>query len=72
MFFKGDDNRIAETGSDYRSGKLLTGDLKQILVDKVCDFLHKHWEKRKRAHELVEVFKREEKLAGRKWATVHS
>jgi tryptophanyl-tRNA synthetase len=71
MFFEEDDAKLKEIESDYRSGKLLTGDLKGILVDKVCDFLQRHRERRRKAPELVDTYKREGKLARKMWSTVH-
>jgi tryptophanyl-tRNA synthetase len=71
MFFEEDDAKVKEIESEYRSGKLLTGDLKQMLADRVSDFLNKHRARRARSSELVKVFKREGKLAKKMWATIY-
>jgi len=71
MFFEEDDAKMAEIESKYRKGTLLTGDLKQILVDEVSQFLRAHNERRRKAVEQVDTFKREGKLARKMWATVY-
>ena len=71
MFFEEDDAKVKKIESEYRSGKLLTGDLKQMLADRVSDFLNKHRERREKSSELVKVFKREGKLAKKMWATIY-
>ncbi len=70
-FFEEDDKRIEEIKEEYSSGKLLTGELKQILVDKLNSFLERHRENRERAKELVKDFKYEGKLAKAMWEKVH-
>ncbi len=71
MFFEEDDNKIKKIEEDYRSGKMLTGELKQILVDKLNKFLEEHRAKREEAKELVNTFKYEGKLAKEMWNTIH-
>ena len=51
-----DDKKLAKIEADYRSGKLLTGELKQILIDKITAFLKEHQEKRKKAVKIVDKF----------------
>jgi len=45
MFFEPDDKKLAKLEEDYRSGKLLTGELKKYTIDKINSFLKKHQEK---------------------------
>jgi len=71
MFFEEDDERIRKIESEYKSGKLLTGDLKQMLADRVSVFLREHRERRANAPELVHLFKRDGKLAKKMWATIY-
>lgn len=71
MFFEEDDVRIRKIEEEYRSGKLLSGELKQILIDKLNDFLEIHRQKREEAKELVRVFKYEGKLARDMWSKIH-
>ncbi|PVU74912.1 tryptophan--tRNA ligase [Acidianus hospitalis] len=71
MFFEEDDNKIKKIEEDYRSGKMLTGELKQILIDKLNKFLEEHRAKREEAKELVNAFKYEGKLAKEMWNKIH-
>jgi len=41
---------------DYRSGKLLTGELKKILIDKINSFLKEHQKKKKEARKSLKKF----------------
>lgn len=42
MFFEPDDKKLQQIYDDYKSGKLLTGELKQITIEKVNKFLKEH------------------------------
>ncbi len=70
-FFEEDDNKIKKIEEDYRSGKMLTGELKQILIEKLNDFLEEHRRKREEAKKLLHVFKYDGKLASEMWQKVH-
>ncbi|MBI5392482.1 tryptophan--tRNA ligase [Candidatus Woesearchaeota archaeon] len=48
-----DDKKLQKIHDDYVSGKLLSGELKQIVVDKITAFLKEHQEKRKKAEKTV-------------------
>ena len=39
MFFEDDDKKLAKMEKDYRSGKLLTGQLKSYAIEKINGFL---------------------------------
>jgi tryptophanyl-tRNA synthetase len=54
--FEPDDKKLAKIRQDYESGRLLTGELKQILVDKLTAFLEKHQDARKKAKDKVNDF----------------
>ena len=56
MFFEPDDNKLAKLEKDYRSGKLLTGELKDILIQKINAFLKEHQKRREAARKLVDKF----------------
>lgn len=71
MFFEEDDVKIKEIEEEYRSGKLLTGELKQILVDKLNNFLEIHRQKREEAKDLISAFKYEGKLSKEMWNKLH-
>src|SRR5205807_502429 len=59
MFFEPDDKRIEEIRSEYKGGRMLTGDLKDILVEKVTKFLREHRERREKARAQVHLFKKD-------------
>jgi len=67
MFFEPDDKRIEEIRLEYRSGRMLTGDLKDILVEKVTSFLREHRERREKARSQVHLFKTDGTLAQKMW-----
>jgi len=54
------DNKLKKIYEDYRSGKLLTGELKQILIERITQFLKEHQEKRKKAEKFVEEYVKEQ------------
>ena len=56
MMFEPDDKKLAEIYANYKSGALLTGELKQILIEKMTTFLKQHQEKRKKAEKTVDKF----------------
>ena len=68
--FEEDDSRIKKIEEDYRSGKLLTGELKEILIEKLVKFLQEHQRKREEAKEKVKDFKYDGKLAKEMWEKV--
>jgi tryptophanyl-tRNA synthetase len=67
IFFEPDDGRLRKIEEEYRSGKMLTGELKEILVEKVCRFLEEHRERREKAREEIKEFMYEGKLASEMW-----
>ena len=56
MFFENDDEKLEQIYKDYKSGKMLTGELKQYTINKINDFLKSHQEKREAAKKLVDKF----------------
>lgn len=56
MFFEPDDKKLQQIHDDYKSGKLLTGELKQILIDKINTFLKEHQKKREQAKKQIDDF----------------
>jgi len=54
--FEPDDKKLAKIKQDYESGKMLTGELKQILAEKLTKFLVEHQKKREKARKLVPKF----------------
>src|SRR3989344_795504 len=56
MLFEPDDKKLEKIEADYRSGKLLSGELKQILIDKINVFLKEHQQRREKAKKEVDKF----------------
>jgi len=56
IFFEQDDKKLKEIHDDYKSGKMLTGELKQILIEKINKFLSSHQEKREKARDQLDKF----------------
>jgi tryptophanyl-tRNA synthetase len=56
IFFEPDDKKLKQIYDDYKSGKLLTGELKAILIEKVTEFLKSHQQKREKAKGQLEKF----------------
>lgn len=55
-FFEPDDKKIKQIYDDYKSGKLLTSELKHYLIDKINTFLMKHQKKRELAKKQLDRF----------------
>jgi tryptophanyl-tRNA synthetase len=68
ILFEEDDNRLKQIYDDYRSGRLLTGELKQILIDKINVFLYEHMKKKETAKPLLEKYMYTGKLANKMWS----
>ena len=56
IFFEPDDTKLKKIYEDYKSGKLLSGELKAILIEKINDFLKIHQEKREKAKKQIDQF----------------
>lgn len=56
IFFEPDDDKLKSVYEDYKSGKMLTGELKAILIEKINRFLKAHQERRERAKGQLEQF----------------
>ena len=56
FFFEPDDKKLQKIHDDYKSGKLLTSELKQILIEKINAFLKEHQRKRKLSEKEVGKF----------------
>jgi len=55
-FFEEDDKKLKKIYNDYRSGKMLTGELKQILIDKINLILSEHQKRREKAKDVLDKF----------------
>lgn len=61
IFFEPDDAKLKSIHDDYRSGKILAGELKAILIERINAFLATHQENRERARDRLEEFLLENK-----------
>jgi tryptophanyl-tRNA synthetase len=55
-FFEPDDKKLKQIEEEYRSGKLLSGELKKMLIDKMNNFLAEHQKKREQAKRQIEKY----------------
>ncbi len=56
MFFEPDDEKLKDIEKKYKSGEMLTGELKKYLIGKMNDFLREHQKKKKEARKKVGEF----------------
>ena len=56
MFFEPDDKKLEKIYKDYKSGKLMTSELKDILITKINTFLKEHQKRRKLAEKQIDKF----------------
>ncbi|MBU0899164.1 MAG: tryptophan--tRNA ligase [Nanoarchaeota archaeon] len=54
--FEPDDKKLKKFYGEYKSGRLLTGELKQIAIERVSKFLNSHQKKRVKARSQVNKF----------------
>ncbi len=71
MMFEEDDDRIKEIEISYRKGELLTGELKNILIEKINEFLIDFREKREKYKDRLEKYLYDGKLANKMWNTIY-
>ncbi len=55
-FFEEDDKKLERIYHDYKSGKMLSGELKAILIEKLTKFVKKHQEEREKARKVIDKF----------------
>lgn len=56
FFFEPDDKKLNKIEQDYKSGKLLSGELKAILIEKINAFLKVHQKAREKAKKEIDRF----------------
>lgn len=56
MFFEPDDRALEKIRGEYESGRMLTGELKSILIGKINEFLEEHQRKRQDAARRLDEF----------------
>ncbi len=67
ILFEPNDKKLAKIKKEYRQGKLLSGELKEILIEKVNKFLETHRKNREEAQYKINLFKYDGKLAKEMW-----
>ena len=55
-FFEYDDEKLKQIYHDYKSGAMLSGEIKKIVIDKINDFLKHHQEQREKARSRIDEF----------------
>ncbi len=55
-YFEEDDEKLKQIYEDYRSGKMLTGELKNYLIEKLNKFLAEHQRRREKARSMLDRF----------------
>ncbi|MGC8676574.1 MAG: tryptophan--tRNA ligase, partial [Candidatus Micrarchaeia archaeon] len=72
FFLEEDDKKIEEIRSEYKSGKMLTGELKELAAEKLVEFLKKHNERKEKAKgKQIEKFMYTGELAKKMWNNVY-
>jgi tryptophanyl-tRNA synthetase len=56
VFFEEDDKKLKKIYDDYKSGKLLSGEIKAILIEKIQKFLVHHQKEREKAKKKINQF----------------
>ncbi len=56
LFFEPDDSKLKRLEEDYRSGDLLTYELKEYLIKKITHFLKEHQKRRAKAEKVIDRF----------------
>jgi len=54
--FEPDDKKLEKIYYDYKTGKLLTGEMKEILIKKISEFLKEHNDKKKKAKKNINKY----------------
>ena len=56
FLFEPDDKKLEKISNEYRSGKMLTSELKQLTIKKINAFLKQHQKKRRKAKSQIKKF----------------
>lgn len=70
--FENDDDAMDKITKEYSAGKMLTGEVKAILANKVNQFLEEHREKREKGADSYSKFLYDGELAKKMWDKIHS
>jgi tryptophanyl-tRNA synthetase len=55
-YFEDDDEKLKQVYDDYKSGKLLSGELKHLLIEKISKFLEEHHKNREKAKKIIDRY----------------
>lgn len=67
ILFEPKNKKLKQIHDEYETGKMLTGELKQILIERINGFLKEHKEKRKKSEKTANKFLYDGKLAKEMW-----
>ena len=67
IYFEPDDTKLRKIEEDYRSGRMLTGELKEYLIERINEFLEEHRARREEAKKLINLYMYDGELARRMW-----
>jgi tryptophanyl-tRNA synthetase len=70
-FLEEDDKKLEEIRQDYISGKLLTGELKQITIEKLSKFIEEHKKKKEAADKDLKKMMYTGNLAKKMWEQIY-
>lgn len=68
MLFEESDKRITEIENEYRKGEILSGEMKEMLIERINIFLESHQKNREKAEGIIDKFKYSGKLAKEMWS----
>jgi tryptophanyl-tRNA synthetase len=71
ILFEQDDRKLKQLHDDYLTGRLLSGEMKALLIERINAFLEGHRGARKKAEKDVERFMYKGKLAKEMWARAY-
>ena len=67
IFLEPDDKKLKEIKEKYQSGEMLTGELKEITIKKLNEFLELHRKRKENAKKKLDKYKYDGKLAKEMW-----
>lgn len=67
ILFEEDDEKLKTIEKEYKKGKILSGEMKKILIEKLNKFLEEHRKKRELAENTINLYMYEGKLAKEMW-----
>jgi tryptophanyl-tRNA synthetase len=71
LLLEKNDKKIKEIEEDYRSGKLLTGELKNITIEKILELRNEYMKRITEAKRNLKKYMYTGKLARKMWETIH-